>query len=179
MKYPTWFGATSGSRSITKVPAVVSTTACLCAISAAVSGVLKDAGAFAPAPLAGGRPGACAAVSTPNAAESAMVTTAPAHRLDIIWPSDRRFSTRPLVFRRYRLSAMLPHPLRAGLAGLIDYAGLFPPASLDLPTTLSHFRDYATSAEQWMLGRLIVPLPQLGALSSWVDGFEAPLRPAW
>ena len=47
---------------------------------------------------------------------------------------------------------MLPHPLRAGLAGLIDYAGLFPPASLDLPTTLSHFRDYATSAEQWMLG---------------------------
>ena len=74
---------------------------------------------------------------------------------------------------------MLPHPLRAGLAGLIDYAGLFPPASLDLPTTLSHFRDYATSAEQWMLGRLIVPLPQLGALSSLVDGFEAPARPAW
>jgi hypothetical protein len=74
---------------------------------------------------------------------------------------------------------MTPHPLRAGLAGLVDYAGLFPPASEDLPTALTRFERYAEGDEAWMLGRLIVPLPQLGALSSFVESLAGPLRPAW
>jgi len=74
---------------------------------------------------------------------------------------------------------MRPHPLRAGLAGLVDYAGLFPPASLDLPSVLGRFGRYATGPEQWLLGRLIVPAPQLGGLTSFVGTFAAPARPAW
>ena len=44
---------------------------------------------------------------------------------------------------------------------LIDYAGLFPPAKLDMPTTLSNYANYLTCSEAWMLGRLIVPSGRL------------------
>src|SRR5690349_17112777 len=74
---------------------------------------------------------------------------------------------------------MTPHPLRAGLAGLVDYAGLFPPASLDLPSVLARFTAYAGGEDEWMLGRLIIPLPQLGALSSYIQSLPGPVRPAW
>jgi len=74
---------------------------------------------------------------------------------------------------------MTPHPLRAGLAGLVDYAGLFPPASLDLPSVLTRFTAYKAGEDEWMLGRLIIPLPQLGALSSYVESLAGPVRPAW
>jgi hypothetical protein len=74
---------------------------------------------------------------------------------------------------------MPPSPLRAGLAGLVDYAGLFPPASLDLASVVTRFAAYAESDEQWMLGRLIVPLPQLGPIGSLAQAFEAPARRAW
>ena len=46
MKYPTWLGATSGRRSITNVPADVTTTACLLAMSAAENGVVNGAAGF-------------------------------------------------------------------------------------------------------------------------------------
>ena len=48
--------------------------------------------------------------------------------------------------------------LRAALAHFIDYAGLFPPAALDLQTTVANHDRYARSSEGWMLGRLVVPL---------------------
>ena len=63
----------------------------------------------------------------------------------------------------------LVHPLRAALTGLIDYAGLFPPANLDLRHTIANFDRYASSGERWLLGRLIVPLGQLGNLARLVD----------
>lgn len=44
---------------------------------------------------------------------------------------------------------------------LIDYAGLFPPAKLDMPTTLSNYASYLSCDEAWMLGRLIVPAGRL------------------
>jgi hypothetical protein len=40
MKYPTWFGARSGRKSMTNVPALVETTACLFVMAATVSGVV-------------------------------------------------------------------------------------------------------------------------------------------
>jgi hypothetical protein len=51
--------------------------------------------------------------------------------------------------------------LRAALAHFIDYAGLFPPAALDLQTTVTNHERYARSSEGWMLGRLVVPLSRL------------------
>src|SRR3954453_21805469 len=56
--------------------------------------------------------------------------------------------------------------LDAALTSFIDYAGLFPPAGLDLQTTVANHERYARSAENWLLGRCVVPcarLPELGA----------------
>jgi hypothetical protein len=57
-----------------------------------------------------------------------------------------------------------PDSLRALLTRLIDYAGLFPPASLDLPTVLANYERYAASGESWMLNRLVLRATQLDAL---------------
>jgi len=49
----------------------------------------------------------------------------------------------------------------AFLSRLIDYAGLFPPASLELLTALANYRVYRDLPDAWMLGRFIVPATRL------------------
>jgi hypothetical protein len=44
---------------------------------------------------------------------------------------------------------------------LIDYAGLFPPASLSLPAAVTNYVAYSRSEYNWALGRLIVPAARL------------------
>lgn len=56
---------------------------------------------------------------------------------------------------------MTPSTIHALMARLIDYAGLFPPAKLDMATTVRHYADYLASPDAWMLGRLIVPVARL------------------
>lgn len=51
--------------------------------------------------------------------------------------------------------------MRALIEGLIDYAGLFPPASLDMRTAVNNYAAYRASDEAWMLGRFIVPAQRL------------------
>jgi hypothetical protein len=51
--------------------------------------------------------------------------------------------------------------LRALLEELIDYAGLFPPASLDMKTAVAKYAAYLASEQRWMLGRFIVPVARL------------------
>jgi hypothetical protein len=51
--------------------------------------------------------------------------------------------------------------LHALLEGLIDYAGLFPPASLDMKTAVRNYSTYRASDEAWMLGRFVVPAQRL------------------
>jgi hypothetical protein len=46
---------------------------------------------------------------------------------------------------------------RALLAGSIDYAGLFPPASLGLGEASANYRAYRRSPQAWLLGRLVLP----------------------
>ncbi len=67
-------------------------------------------------------------------------------------------------------------PLQAALAHFVDYAGLFPPASLDLETTLANHQRYACSPERWMLGRLVVPLSRLGEVAESLAGSPAAQR---
>jgi hypothetical protein len=59
--------------------------------------------------------------------------------------------------------------IQALLAQSIDYAGLFPPADLDMSTALDNYVQYATGSASWALGRFIVPVSRL-------DEFEAGLR---
>lgn len=47
------------------------------------------------------------------------------------------------------------------LDGLVDYAGLFPPANLDMEPMVREFSKGIESEYSWMLGRVIVPLPRL------------------
>lgn len=45
--------------------------------------------------------------------------------------------------------------------GLIDYAGLFPPAGEDMRTAVSNYADYLRGPDRAALGRFIVPLARL------------------
>ena len=43
------------------------------------------------------------------------------------------------------------------LHGAIDYAGLFPPAGLDLEATVRNYAAYREGRDAWALGRLVLP----------------------
>ena len=58
--------------------------------------------------------------------------------------------------------------LRALLAELIDYAGLFPPAALSLTDVHSGYDAYRRSSDAWALGRVVVPAARLAELSGLV-----------
>jgi len=50
------------------------------------------------------------------------------------------------------------------LAGLVDYAGLFPPASEDMRPALESYASYAEGEDREALGRFIVPISRLREL---------------
>lgn len=54
-----------------------------------------------------------------------------------------------------------PAATRVLLAEVVDYAGLFPPAALDMRSAVGNFARYLGSDEAWALGRFIVPLGRL------------------
>ena len=56
---------------------------------------------------------------------------------------------------------MKENPVFVLLQGLVDYAGLFPPARLRMNRVVHNFQDYRLSPQNWMLGRLIVPVTRL------------------
>ena len=56
--------------------------------------------------------------------------------------------------------------LRALLANLVDYAGLFPPAALSLPIAAENYARYLGSENAWMLGRFVIPAAQLSQLQN-------------
>src|SRR5947209_20170462 len=59
--------------------------------------------------------------------------------------------------------------LRALLSGIVDYAGLFPPARLPLEPAIRNYARYRTEPESWMLGRFVCPAGRLGELSPFVE----------
>jgi hypothetical protein len=73
------------------------------------------------------------------------------------------------------------HPLRLLLAGAVDYAGLFPPAGLDMPEAVRNYRDYLASPDRWALGRFVVPVSGLGEFEQAADRLlpRAPSPDAW
>lgn len=52
--------------------------------------------------------------------------------------------------------------IHALVQGLIDYAGLFPPAKLAMAASVKNYHNYANSDHAWMLGRFILPVSRLG-----------------
>jgi hypothetical protein len=47
------------------------------------------------------------------------------------------------------------------LEGILDYAGLFPPAELEMSQAVARYRDYRVGPDSWMLGRFICPVSRL------------------
>jgi hypothetical protein len=54
--------------------------------------------------------------------------------------------------------------LRALLTGVIDYAGMFPPAKLPLEEAIRNYARYLFGPEELMLGRFLCPTPRLEEL---------------
>lgn len=54
--------------------------------------------------------------------------------------------------------------IRALLADLIDYAGLYPPAGLDITSAVRNYLCYSQSKDSFMLGRFVVDINRLSEL---------------
>ncbi len=63
------------------------------------------------------------------------------------------------------------HSIHALMSSVIDYAGLYPPAQHDPPTTVHRFAQLYGSPRDWMLGRLVWPVAKLSELSTLSVGF--------
>ena len=58
--------------------------------------------------------------------------------------------------------------VRALVTGLVDYAGLFPPAQLGMAEAMRNYAEYLAGPHAWILGRFVVPvarLPEFDAVS--------------
>jgi hypothetical protein len=65
----------------------------------------------------------------------------------------------PIVRTRSSVDAL--HTL---LEHSIDYAGLFPPAGLDMGTAVRNYAAYRETSDEWALGRFVVPVSRLEEL---------------
>ncbi len=63
--------------------------------------------------------------------------------------------------------------LRQLLTGAIDYAGLFPPAALDMDTAVRNYASYRASDDAPMLGRFVVPAARLNELADSLRAADA------
>jgi len=66
----------------------------------------------------------------------------------------------------------VPACLRALLEKSIDYAGMFPPCSLDLERALENQAQYVRSDENWMLGGFVLPVDQFDAARVKLSAFD-------
>ncbi|MFZ1917879.1 MAG: hypothetical protein WAU58_09920 [Terriglobales bacterium] len=79
-------------------------------------------------------------------------------------------------------AASTAEPVSVLLRNLIDYAGLFPPASLGIAPAVANYYLYSRSEFRWMLGRFIVPaarLSEFGAVLVRLPGSGAESQSRW
>jgi hypothetical protein len=62
------------------------------------------------------------------------------------------------------------------MSGVIDYAGFFPPASLDLTEAFANYLRYREHPDRWMLGRFICPAARVGELLPRLEGVADPVE---
>jgi len=56
--------------------------------------------------------------------------------------------------------------IRSLMRGLVDYAGLFPPAGLAMPAAVRAYREYLAGDDAWALGKFVVPASRLAEFSA-------------
>jgi hypothetical protein len=60
------------------------------------------------------------------------------------------------------------------LRGSIDYAGLFPPAGLDMSMAVANYASYRDGRHAWALGRFVVPASRIAEFESAAGGLLPP-----
>ncbi|MEO8575264.1 MAG: hypothetical protein ABI556_01125 [Gemmatimonadales bacterium] len=65
------------------------------------------------------------------------------------------------------------------LEGLIDYAGLFPPASLDMAPAVKAYAEYRAGGDSGMLGRFILPASRLDEFAAAATPFLEASSSRW
>lgn len=68
-----------------------------------------------------------------------------------------------------RLPPLTDRASRILLEGLVDYAGLFPPAALAMPNAVRNYAHYRAAGSGWILGRFICPAQSLRFFSETAD----------
>jgi hypothetical protein len=69
--------------------------------------------------------------------------------------------------------------LHALVAGVVDYAGLFPPAALSMDEAAAAYAAHVASPDAWMLGRFVVPASRLDELAAAAARHAAPTSVPW
>ncbi len=65
------------------------------------------------------------------------------------------------------------------LRGIVDYAGLFPPAALDLPAAVTNYAAYRSGTYAWALSRFVVPVARLDELAQAAEPHLRATREPW
>lgn len=60
--------------------------------------------------------------------------------------------------------------LRSFLSGIVDYAGLFPPAELDMRSAVRNYAEYRAGTDHDLLGRFVVPSSRLDEFAEASSG---------
>ncbi len=69
-------------------------------------------------------------------------------------------------------SLQAPASLRALLSGLIDYAGLYPPAGLSMPVAVGNYARYVAGPDAWALARFVLPVSRFEEFEKAVDAIR-------
>lgn len=67
----------------------------------------------------------------------------------------------------------------ASFAALIDYAALFPPASLDIDAAVAGYRNARSSTDHWVAGRFLCPSSELVGLAGELTRTTRPGEDKW
>jgi len=72
-----------------------------------------------------------------------------------------------------------PDGRRLFLDGLVDYAGLFPPANLDMAASVAEYRQARNAATGWIIDRFIIPASRLNELAAELTSTMTAGEPPW
>ncbi len=76
-------------------------------------------------------------------------------------------------------NSKLTESVRALLAEIVDYAGLFPPSQLPMTKAVANYADYKTGEYNWMLGRFVVPITRLDEFAESAKEFFSSGEEVW
>lgn len=68
--------------------------------------------------------------------------------------------------------------MRAAFEGIVDYAGLFPPAACPMGDAVRQYDQYRRSTDRWLLGRFVVAASRLDEFATAVAQADLPLDTA-